>query len=148
MSLRPTRRHVLAGAVGLSALSLTACTNNRDSTLVDLDTTLRTAATERERALLAAYDRALARAAPADRARLTALRAEHAEHLTALVPSTASPLPTARPSGPAPDLAALRALERDTAGAHAEGAVSAGRALAGVLASLSASEASHIVALA
>ncbi len=152
MTVGPTRRQLLTGAAGLSALSLTACTGTRDSALVDRDTVLRTAAAEREWTLLAAYDAALSRAVPADRARLAALRAEHAEHLTALVPSTASPTPTrpptSPPTSPVPDLAALRALERTTAAEHAGGAVAAGWALAGVLASLSASEASHAVALA
>lgn len=149
MSAGPTRRQLLAGAVGLSALSLAACTATRDNALVDRDTALRTEAADRERTLIAAYDTALLQAPAADRPRLAAVRAEHAEHLTALAPATASPTPpSAAPVGRAPDRAALRALERAATAAHADGAVVAGRALAGLLASLSASEASHAVALA
>ncbi len=141
MSASPTRRQVLASAVVLGA---TACTSGRPGR-TNPDTALRSAAVERERALIAAYDALLARR-PADAPLLRALRAEHASHLAALDPLAAPPSASASP--PPVDRARLRALERAAATAHGAAAVGAGRALAGVLASCSASEASHAVALA
>lgn len=141
---------------------------------VGADLALHAAAVERERELLAAYDQALA-GDPARRALLRPLRAAHVEHLVALeaarpsasatpspaAPSTAAPstvTPSARPSAgasPAPrregrrvTLADLRSVERRAAAAHAADALPASRALAQVLATLAAAEASHAVALA
>ncbi len=142
MSASPTRRQVLvAAAVG----GVAACTGERDTRAADRDAALRQAAVQRERDLLAAYDAALSRTTP-DAALLQALRAEHAAHLAVLDPLAAGPSPAPRPA--AVDRTRLTALERAAATAHAAAALSAGRALAGVLASCSASEASHAVALA
>lgn len=126
---------------------------------VDPDVALRHAAAERERALLQAYDAVLA-VLPDLRARLLPIRAQHAEHLTVLLdPATspaasptasppAAPPPTAPVPGSPPEaLAALAVQERAAGDAHGGAALSASRALAGVLASLSASELSHPVAL-
>lgn len=137
---------------------------------VGTDLALHAAAVERERELLAAYDEALAGDA-ARRALLGPLRAAHVEHLAALeaarpsasaaVPATASP--SAAPSSGSPSagasrgprrggrgvaLADLRSAERRAAAAHTADALPASRALAPVLASLAAAEASHAVALA
>ncbi len=161
MSPRPTRRAILsAGAVGLVA----ACTPSHRppsagrQARTDPDVALTAAAVDRELALLAAYDAALA-ATPALASRLAPLRAEHAEHLIALTAGRAS-TPTASPAtDPAPaqprgagprGVQAGRSLmtaERTAAAAHAAAAVTASARLAAVLASLAASEASHQVAL-
>lgn len=162
MSSRPTRRAVLsAGAVGLVA----ACTRSHRPPSAgrparpDPDVALTAAAVDRELALLAAYDAALA-ATPALASRLAPLRAEHAEHLSALgsgparksTPSPATdPAPDAGPGGTGPrGVQARRSLvtvELAAAAAHAAAALTASARLAAVLASLAASEASHQVAL-
>lgn len=138
----------------------------------DPDDTLRESAAERERGLLREYDWLLL-ALPELAARLAPLRAHHAEHLAALVgpsagapPSAAAAAPSGRPSpsaaapapppsAPAPPppadvpavLARLVAAERAAGAAHARDCLAASRSLAPVLASLSASELSHPVAL-
>lgn len=130
----------------------------------DPDAALTDDAASRERVLLATYDAAAA-AAPALAARLAPLRAEHVAHLAALgrsqvpaasaspsvTPSTTpSPVPTPPPvpADAAGALAVLRELEAATATRHGDVAVRCGRGLAVVLASLAASEASHVGALA
>ncbi len=167
MNTRPTRRVVLsAGAFGLAA----ACTSPRRPGAVrparpDPDIALTAAAVDRERALLAAYDAALA-ATPALAGRLAPLRAEHAEHLAGLGagPSpglgaglspgtpTASPATAAAPprgpgGGAGQARSSLATAEHAAAAAHAAATVTASARLAAVLASLAASEASHQVAL-
>ena len=139
---------------------------------VDPDDALRAAAVERERALLRDYDAVLL-ALPELAARLAPVRGHHDEHLTALLgppagSSSASPTSTAPASasptssipgatgsaaGPVPTdapaaVARLVAAERAAAEGHARDCLAASRRLAGVLASLSASELSHPVALA
>jgi hypothetical protein len=119
---------------------------------VDPDVALREQATARESALIAAYDAAIA-GAPALAGRLAPLRAEHAAHLAALqepaAGATAGGPATTMPVRPArPTTATLVAAERSAARAHALGARTASPALAQVLASLAASEASHEIALA
>lgn len=148
----PTRRAVLAGG---PALLLAACSADEPAARparVDPDDALRSAAAERERALLREYDAVLA-ARPGLAPRLGPVRGQHAEHLAALVgpgPSaTATAVPSAVPP-PADDAAALARLaaaERAAGDAHAADCLAASRALAPVLASLSASELSHLVAL-
>jgi hypothetical protein len=154
----PTRRSVVAG--GLAALALPVLGGcERDTKPArpprpDPDVVRADEAAARERALLAAYDAAVA-AVPALAARLTPLRAEHALHLAALgVPERPTTSPPAlratappQPTDPPALLAALADLERRTAVAHGDEAVLAGRGLAAVLAALAASEASHPVAL-
>lgn len=162
----PTRRAVLAGGARLAAAllageALAAC---RQLPVIgrgapDRDVVLADEAADRERVLLAAYDAAMT-AVPALVPRLSPLRAEHAEHLAALVPgvapaATPSPAPTgpplrvpAVPADAAGALAVLRALETDTADRHGGAAVRSGRGLAVVLASAAASEASHVQVLA
>lgn len=168
MGPRVGRRALLTGA---ALLPLAACTTEpAPPPPPDPDDLLRGAAAERERALLGEYDRVLA-AVPALATRLLPLRDQHAEHLLALVgpPPTGSPTPTSTPA-PTPSaasaltppplppelpptsaqaLAALLAVEQSAAGAHTADALAAGdRDLAGLLASLAASESSHAVALA
>jgi len=156
------RRALLAGA---ALLPLAACTTEpAPPPPPDPDDLLRGAAAERERALLAEYDRLLA-ALPALTTRLRPLRAEHGEHLLALTgpPPSGSPTPTPSPTAtplplppevpPPPTtaqaLAALLAVEQAAAGSHTADALAASdRDLAGLLASLAASESSHAVALA
>lgn len=175
MGPRVGRRTLLAGA---ALLPLAACTAEPTPPPPppDPDDLLRGAATEREGVLLAEYDRLIA-VLPALTTRLLPLRAEHAEHLLALVgpPPTGSPVPSAtRTPTPAPTptptpsstslplppevppppataeaLAELLAVEQSAAGAHTADALAAtDRDLAGLLASLAASESSHAVALA
>jgi hypothetical protein len=152
----PTRRALLlGGAAGL----LTACTRPTApprAAAVDPDAALRSAAVERERALLAAYDAVLA-ASPAALARLAPLRAEHEAHLTALGVGTRafpagspSPAPSASASAAAgaPSVVGLVRAERAAASAHAAATETATPALAALLAQLAASESSHLVALA
>lgn len=159
MNTRPTRRVVLsAGAFGLAA----ACTSPRRPGAVrparpDPDIALTAAAVDRERALLAAYDAALA-ATPALAGRLAPLRAEHAEHLAGLGAGLSPGTPTASPAtaaapprgpggGAGQARSSLATAEHAAAAAHAAATVTASARLAAVLASLAASEASHQVAL-
>ena len=143
MTATPSRRQLLAG---LAAAPVAACTTRRDPAPVDPDDALRAAAVTRERELLAAYD-AVTAAVPTAAARLSAVRAEHEQHLAALVRTPVSSAPPTPPAV-ARTLAQLAALERTSAAGHAADALRASRGLAAVLASLAASEASHPVALA
>lgn len=148
-----TRREVLAaGSLG----ALTACTSSDPvpPAPVDPDVALVAAAVVREQALLTSYDDALA-AHPELAALLTPLREQHFQHLARLQPATtATTTATAGPLGspsrggsPLARRAALAALERAASAAHGAAAVTASRQLAPLLASLSASEASHVVVL-
>lgn len=149
-----TRRDVFTvGALG----ALSACTSPADKTPepVDPDVALLAAAVAREQALLVAYDDALL-AHPSLAGLLAPLREEHQQHLDRLQPPSPSATPTTptpdasatpEPTRPAPDRAALAGLERAASTAHGAAAVTASRRLAPVLASLSASEASHLVVL-
>jgi hypothetical protein len=163
------RRSLLAaaGAVPLSALlaaGLAGCTADPPPPPPPgPDDVRREEAAARERALLAEYDAVLL-VLPALAPRLAPLRAEHAAHLGALTGASPSPSATAgRPSPasstvpppqvPPPDTAAaaleaLAVAERVAASAHGKAALDASPELAGLLASLSASELSHPVALA
>jgi hypothetical protein len=156
----PTRRSVLVAAPALLAVACTADAPAPRPAPVDPDDALRAAAAERERALLREYDAVLA-SRPGLAPRLVPVRGHHAEHLEALLgpPPTASPEPSASPTAdvppavppPADDAAALARLaaaERAAGDAHAADCLAASRRLAPVLASLSASELSHPVALA
>ncbi|MCW2600395.1 MAG: lipoprotein [Frankiales bacterium] len=151
-----TRRSALASA-GLALVA--ACTpkgRTAAAPAVDPDVALTAAAVAREQALLAGYDDALA-AAPTLASRLAPLRAEHAAHLAALgspespgTSSTPASSPTRSPTGPPTPPALLRdlaALERTAATGHATAVLTASRALGPVLASLAASESSHLVLL-
>lgn len=157
--MRPTRRQLLGAG---SLVLLAGCTDAPPPALapVDPDVALRAAAVARERALLEAYDGALL-ALPGLASRLVPLRAEHAAHLVALTGPPSSPKPSAAPSrstGGAPAvppaataasaLAGLVQAERAAASGHAADVTAASRGLAGLLAALSASEASHPVVLA
>lgn len=145
-------RRVLLGAGAL--LPLAGCTRESAPPPPDPDDALRAAAVEREQTLLREYDAVLL-VLPDLSARLTPLRAEHAEHLLALTrePTTgpspsASPLPQVPPPATAAAaLAGLAAAERAAATGHRDAALEASRELAGLLAALSASEASHPVVL-
>lgn len=152
--MRPTRRQLLGAG---SLVLLAGCTDDAPPAPepVDPDDALRDAAVARERALLEAYDAVLL-ALPALAPRLVLLRGEHVAHLTALT----GPLPSASPSvttvpppavPPPPTaaaaLAGLVTAEREAAGGHAADVAAASRELAGLLAALSASEASHAAVL-
>lgn len=161
----PTRRAVLAATslVLLSSGGVAACTARTDPASsrrparppapTDPDVALRSAAAERERALLREYDAVLA-ARPGLSPRLRPLRGHHAEHLEALLgpaPSTSEDPSAIAPAPPPADDAAalvrLTGLERAAGDAHARDCLAASRVLAPVLASLSAGELSHQVAL-
>lgn len=168
MGPRVGRRALLTGA---ALLPLAACTSEPAPAPPppDPDDLLRAAAAERERALLAEYGRLLT-AVPELAVRLRPLRAQHADHLLALTgpPPTGSPTPTSAATSPLPAtsppplppevppaptaadaLARLVVAELAAAGAHtADALAAADRDLAGLLASLAASESSHPVALA
>lgn len=150
---------MLSAGLVAALVGVAACTRRSSepdpapapSPAVDQDAALRAAAVAREQALVQAYDRALA-AAPGAAALLAPLRAEHAQHLAALGAPAPSGGPTPRrgPSGRAADPAARAALagaERRAAAEHGRDALASSRELAVVLATLGASEASHVVAL-
>lgn len=154
--LTPTRRVVLVGSAAvLAGCSLDRSGGAKGPPPPHPDLVLADEAAARERAMLAAYDAALA-LVPQLADRLAPVRAEHAEHLAALgvpdpvpsaPPAPASAPPPALPAEPGALLAALADLERSTSVTHAGAAVHAGRGLAVVLASAAASEASHPLAL-
>lgn len=159
----PSRRSVLAGLGGAAvALALTGCTSEPAAPPPpDPDDLLREAAVAREQSLLRAYDDVLL-AQPTLTGRLLPLREQHVEHLAALTPPappTSAPTASA-PAGPAVPavppppttvgtLDTLAAAERAAGVSHARDALAAvDRPLAALLATLSASEQSHPVALA
>ena len=153
----PTRRAVLTAAPALLVVACTADEPPARPAPVDPDDALRSAAAQRERALLQEYDAVLA-ARPGLAPRLLPVRGHHAEHLEALhgPPPTGSPSPSATaavppavppPADDAAALARLAAAERAAGDAHAADCLTASVRLAPVLASLSASELSHPVAL-
>lgn len=162
---------MLTGALaGLLTPALTACTGDGDEPEgpppPDPDVVAADRAADVERRLLAAYDAALV-LAPQLTDRLLPLRGDHVAHLAALgLPETPEQPPTDPSAGPTPTpspaptvappplpaepgalLAALAELERRAAAGHGRDAVLRGRGVGAVLASLSASEASHVVAL-
>lgn len=154
MDRRISRRTLLGAA---AALPLAGCTSDDGPPPPpDPDDALRAEAVERERSLLREYDAVLL-ALPDLAVRLTPLRGHHAEHLLALTGAASTPAPEASgdpvPAVPVPAtaaaaLAGLADAERAAATGHRAGALAASRSLAAVLATLSASEASHPVALA
>jgi hypothetical protein len=117
-----------------------------------------------ERRLIATYEATIARH-PALRARLGAVRDDHAAHAAALVtalgaaaaaspsPSPGATTPSATPSGsPVPAtagaaVAVLRAAERSAASARGTVALTAPAERARLLAGICASEASHVAVL-
>lgn len=156
--MRPTRRALLLAAAGAA---LAGCTDGAapvpaPPAPVDPDVALREAAVARERALLRSYDAVLL-ALPSLAQRLLPVREEHAAHLDALTgpQPAAGPSPSAAPGAPAVPppataaaaLAGLAAAEAQASTAHARDVPAASRGLAGLLASLAASEASHPVVL-
>lgn len=145
MRVTDLSRRALLGLA--AAVPLAACTSSEGPPPPpDPDVLLRDAAAARERALVQQYDAALV-ALPDLAAALAAVRAEHAEHLAALLGAQPSAAPSAGPAAPV-TLTVLVAAEREAAAAHGQGALEASRELAGLLASLAASEASHPVVLA
>jgi hypothetical protein len=150
---------VLLGA-GVSALA--ACTPDRHPrpAAPTLEETLLSEAVSREEALVAAYLAAL-QERPELAGTLTHVLEDHSAHLAALHVAAGTATPTPGPSGSsAPPtrrrsrqavLTALAALERAAADAHAHAAERAeptttcDRVLAPLLASLAASEASHVM---
>jgi hypothetical protein len=163
------RRSVLIGGTVGAGLLLAGCTPDGPSspaptTAPPPDPLLAELADERR--LVAAYDATIARY-PALRARLAAVRTDHAAHAAALAtalgpaatpsttqsatPDTATPTPTptqtvAATVGAA--LGALRAAERSAAAARGTVALTAPADRARLLAGISASEASHLAVLA
>lgn len=150
----------LPAAVGLALVG--ACRGGSvpvptPSRVADSDTLLRRRAAAAEMRLLAGYDAALRRH-PCLRATLSPLRAEHAAHLSALrgAGTPSAPAPSARASTSARSAQAsapsavrgLVAAERAAARARARDCLGASPQLAGLLASIGASEASHLLVLA
>ncbi|MBK5306650.1 MAG: hypothetical protein JJD92_08200 [Frankiaceae bacterium] len=153
MSVTPSRRRLLQAA--MLSPALVACTGaSREPRPVHPDVALRAAAIARERALIERYRAAAASSASTVATRIAGLAEEHEAHLAALsrsTPGALSPSPTTSPPAAlirVPTLAQLVAAERAAATAHAADALKASRELAAVLASLAASEASHLVVLA
>ncbi len=143
----PRRRAVLlAGLV----LPLAACTRAAAPAPrpADPEVELRSAAVDREVALLSMYGQALVAASAARAPGLATLRGEHADHLAALGGASPAPSAHATPSTAlSPTTADLLAAEAAAAAAHAAGVSPASRTLAALLATLSAAEAAHAVAL-
>jgi hypothetical protein len=152
-----TRRALLSAA---AALPLAACTSDPEPPPPpDPDDLLRESAVERERSLLAEYDAVLL-VLPSLAERLLALRAEHVEHLATLTGEGPAGTPSPQASQPgvaavpptataAAALAGLVEAERAAGAAHGAATLAArSRELAALLATLSASESSHPVALA
>ena len=135
--MQPSRRTVLVAGV----LSLvTGCrTKPRAQPVVDPDAALRSAALARENALLDAYRTVMA-THPALAPQLRLLAADKAVHVAAL----GAPAPG---GSTVTTVAQLRVLERSAATEHGRAAVTASRALAPLLASLSASSACAAEAL-
>ena len=148
MSVSPSRRRLLQAAL-LSPV-VAACTSKvADRPVrVDPDVAIRAAAIARERDLLARYA-GVGDVPPSVARRLAGIRAEHEQHLAALVPP--APSPGASALGPAVIATAstreLVTAERLAAAGHAAAALAASRPLAVLLASLAGSEASHAVVL-
>ncbi len=126
---------------------LAACTDDepKQAAPPDPDVALRDAAVAREQALLQAYDVVLA-AQPGLRAQLQPYRDDHAEHLAALQPHPPSTSPTGSPST-VRTRAELASAERAAGDAHAAAGLRASPGLAGLLASLAASESAHAAVL-
>jgi hypothetical protein len=151
--VQPSRRQVLAGVT--VALAGACTSNHRRPAAPNPDVALTEAAIARERALIAVYDEARLRH-PDLWDELGTYRDDHRAHLHALqpVPALSPDLPHTGPS-PIPEpaavlarqRAALAALERTAATAHANATVTASPRLATLLASLAASEASHAAVL-
>ena len=136
-----------AGVVGVAS----ACTYRPRSapTVVSPDVHLRTLAADREEALLQLYNRVL-HDFPLLAAELQPLRAQHDEHRRLLgFTDAVTRLSPAALAGrtPAEAKARLAALEKGVSADHGANAVTATRALAPLLASLSASEACHAAVL-
>ncbi|MER7708186.1 ferritin-like domain-containing protein [Kitasatospora sp. NPDC097605] len=150
----PSRRTLLTLGLLLTAgATLTACTDGHaddptapagDHRRPDPDEPVRLRAVAATDTLLAGYD-ALLPQAP----QLQPLRAEVAQHRAALQPTTTTPptTPAASPSTPPPTLAALAALERQTAQSRLADLGAASPQLARLLASVSAAGVLHAVTL-
>lgn len=169
------RAVLLAGGSAALAVALPGCRSAEPEppppapVPPDPDDALREAAVAREQALLLAYDAAVL-IDPSLAPRLLPLRAHHEDHLGAVSPPPPSPVPGGRPSTPSPSasplstppaadaappasdvspLVSLAEAERRASAEHGTDCLlAADRELAAVLASLSACEQSHLVALA
>lgn len=139
---RPTRRAVLAAPFALAAAACTGKGNSRQEPNPDAGVVRQ--AQDRERSLIVAYDAALA-VTPADPV-IRQVRSDHLAHLRAL-----GGRPATAPLSPAPSSGSAGALDavEDAAAAASQAAALAARsgATAQLLASIAASEASHVVLL-
>ncbi|WP_405019395.1 ferritin-like domain-containing protein [Kitasatospora sp. NBC_00070] len=154
-----TRRSLLLlGALSSAPLLLCGCTDEDGPTeaerkKADADLPLRGRAVADTDRLLAGYDAVLAGPGAAQADRLRALRAEVAEHRTALAtglptgPTTPTAAASGTPTGPATSVAELAAAERSTAGARLADLTAASPELAKLLAAVSAAGALHAAAL-
>ncbi|MCU1603434.1 MAG: hypothetical protein JWO22_4143 [Frankiales bacterium] len=132
--MHPSRRSVLVASV----LTLAAC-REKPPVAVDRDVAVRAAALQRELDLQAAYESVM-HLHPSLASRLAPLAADKAAHVAALGSTTQT-------SSAVSTLTALKALESRTATEHGRAALTASRALAPLLASLSASSACAVAAL-
>jgi len=139
---------LVAAAVGCSKGSAPAGTGGRpdSSRTPDPDPALLAVARSAEQDLIAQYDAVIA-AEPTLAGQLTALRADHLAHLSALggTPTTPSAQPSIPPPGTAAQaLAALAGAERTAAAARvAQCRAAREPALARLIASIGGSEAAH-----
>jgi hypothetical protein len=160
----PTRRAVLAGTAAAVPVLISGCRGVQvlgPPPPPAPDVRLLRAAIAAEQQLIARYHAVLAGAGPdaAAAQRLTAILAEHDDHLTQLrkrlivpagsaqsLPPSAGPSP-AVPAGLAAAVATLAAAEHAAARRLASGLLTVPASLAQLLASISASEATHVPVL-
>lgn len=147
-----SRRTVLRGAMGGSLLLVTGCSTDILPVIggSDPDDELRLVTAASEQQLIATYDAAIA-AKPGLARPLRAIKAEHEQHLAALLQDlddTPVPLPSAQ-IAEAGSLRTLRRLERGAAKQRAAACVAAeAREWVQIMALIGASEAAHVAALA
>ncbi len=165
MAVGPTRRAVLAASAAAVPLLVSACRGVQvlgTPPPVPRDVRLLHSAITAERLMVSRYRAAVAQAGSAGHQTVTALTgilAEHEQHLaqlsvTLVVPAgTASRLPAAAatstplPAGLAAGLLALESAEQDASNTLAGQLLGVPPALAQLMASISASEATHVTVL-
>ena len=83
VTVLPSRRGVLRAAAGAPIVLLVACSNDAESQPTDADDSVRSEVANNEQQLISRYDATIA-AYPALASKLTPLRDQHAQHLSAM----------------------------------------------------------------
>jgi len=89
VTVLPSRRGVLRAAAGAPIVLLVACSNDAESQPTDADDSVRSEVANNEQQLISRYDATIA-AYPALASKLTPLRDQHAQHLSAMGTQPAS----------------------------------------------------------